>query len=271
MLLNSFDLTALHPVAHAGSNHFSVGIVHPTRFINEHLFIYMLDGSWELWQDDERYLLKKGDLFIYAANHLEHGKLPCAPGTATIYFHVTGAPTDELVRESDDASAPGRVLIPTLMHIAHDPDLLDYFKKMIVIHNSESPNAVYEASSVFNLLVCHLRDFAANNYIRTDVVDTVLFTIHTHPEKFFSLDELATLSFVSRRTLSRLIKERTGLGVHAYQMNQKLEQAARQLSEQSDRSLSELAGDLGFYDVFHFSKQFKKKYGVSPTQYRKRY
>jgi len=37
----------------------------------------------------------------------------------------------------------------------------------------------------------------------------------------------------------------------------------------SDKIIKEIAGALGFYDEFHFSKFFKKHTHVSPAEYRK--
>lgn len=28
------------------------GMVHPNRIIGEHDFLYILDGTWEIWEDD---------------------------------------------------------------------------------------------------------------------------------------------------------------------------------------------------------------------------
>ena len=38
---------------------------------------------------------------------------------------------------------------------------------------------------------------------------------------------------------------------------------------ESDGSIKNIANEVGYEDVYHFSKLFKKYYGVSPLNYRK--
>ena len=40
------------------------GMVHPNRIIGEHDFLYILDGTWEIWEDDTSYALQSDDLLI---------------------------------------------------------------------------------------------------------------------------------------------------------------------------------------------------------------
>ena len=48
-----------------------------------------------------------------------------------------------------------------------------------------------------------------------------------------------------------------------------MEQACNLLHD-NDRSLREIAEELGFCDEYHFSKQFSKTIGWSPKEYRVR-
>jgi AraC-like DNA-binding protein len=50
-------------------------------------------------------------------------------------------------------------------------------------------------------------------------------------------------------------------------MNGKLEQIAALLRSGTFSNIRSLASDFGFYDEYHLSKCFKKKYGISPYRY----
>jgi AraC-like DNA-binding protein len=53
-----------------------------------------------------------------------------------------------------------------------------------------------------------------------------------------------------------------------YLKDYRLAMAARLLSA-SDASILEIAEDVGFESLSYFNRAFKKRYGMTPTQYRK--
>ena len=54
-----------------------------------------------------------------------------------------------------------------------------------------------------------------------------------------------------------------------YMLNFKIEEAIAYFNMYPDISIKQVAHNLGFYDEYHFSKQFKKVTGLSTTDYRK--
>lgn len=56
---------------------------------------------------------------------------------------------------------------------------------------------------------------------------------------------------------------------YQYQLQNKLNGAESYLKEHPTATLREAAKNFGFYDEFHFSRQFKKMFGVPPGEYRK--
>lgn len=72
----------------------------------------------------------------------------------------------------------------------------------------------------------------------------------------------------SRSYISHLFKRESGQSLRAYCNDLSLAAATRLLTE-TDRSVTEIALDLGFNDPSYFILLFRKKYGRSPLQFRK--
>ena len=68
--------------------------------------------------------------------------------------------------------------------------------------------------------------------------------------------------------LNRLILNYTGLTLHQYLMNYRLEQSRLFLSGDTI-SVAEIAERCGFSSPYHFTRSFKEKYGCTPTAYRR--
>lgn len=82
-----------------------------------------------------------------------------------------------------------------------------------------------------------------------------------------SLPELARVAGLNEFKLKKGFKELFGHTVFGYLSEQRLADANAQLQERQ-KTASELAFELGYSSVQHFSAAFKKKFGVSPTQLR---
>jgi AraC-like DNA-binding protein len=100
------------------------------------------------------------------------------------------------------------------------------------------------------------------------VSDRIINIIRRSPEKFFSNKELAEKLDVSVKTAENKFKSTCGITIHQYILKFKAEQAVSYFKNFPEMQIKEVAYNLGFYDEYHFSKQFKKVMGVSPTEYR---
>ena len=77
---------------------------------------------------------------------------------------------------------------------------------------------------------------------------------------------------ISKRYLHLLFAEK-GISVSHWILDRRLEQCRRQLVQVNHHknSITSIAFQWGFNDSAHFSKVFKKKYGVTPSDYQKRH
>ena len=83
-----------------------------------------------------------------------------------------------------------------------------------------------------------------------------------------SAADIAKAAGYSPNYLSRKFREAAGIGVHEYLMFIRLQRAALELVS-TDDSVTEIALRCGFSDGNYFKDAFKKKYGVTPSKYRK--
>jgi AraC-like DNA-binding protein len=92
--------------------------------------------------------------------------------------------------------------------------------------------------------------------------------IEANNQKNFYIQQLAELSFMSIRNFQRVFKEATGLSPNDYLLDLRIHNASKLLTD-TDSAIYEVANQVGITDWTYFSKAFKKKFGISPTIYRK--
>lgn len=81
--------------------------------------------------------------------------------------------------------------------------------------------------------------------------------------------QIAAAAGFSQNYLSRKFREAAGIGVHEYLVIVRLRSAALEL-ESTGRSVTEIATRCGFSDSNYFKDVFRKYYGMTPRDYRKK-
>ena len=74
---------------------------------------------------------------------------------------------------------------------------------------------------------------------------------------------------LSYENFRKRFAQHSGESPGQYQKRRRLESACASIY-QGQRSIKEIADELGFCDVFHFSKAFKQVVGTTPSEYRRR-
>ncbi|CDA99238.1 putative uncharacterized protein [Lachnospiraceae bacterium CAG:215] len=84
-----------------------------------------------------------------------------------------------------------------------------------------------------------------------------------------SIKEIADQLYLSPNYLSELFKKHTGKTIFEYLTDYRLEKAC-QLLDHAEYRVGDVSGMVGIHDGRYFSNMFKKKYGMTPTEYRNR-
>jgi len=101
-------------------------------------------------------------------------------------------------------------------------------------------------------------------------VARVLTFLAEHVGQTVSLGDLARIAAMSRSHLSRTFRDAVGVPLRVYVRNLRLERAQQMLTRSPRASLTEVALEAGFYDLPHFDKAFRERYGVSPSEFLRR-
>ncbi|MBQ7924701.1 MAG: 2-isopropylmalate synthase [Lachnospiraceae bacterium] len=83
-----------------------------------------------------------------------------------------------------------------------------------------------------------------------------------------TLENLSDEFHLSKPYLSKYIKERSGLTFQEVVKEERMKKARTMLKE-SGKTVETIAADVGYENVEHFNRLFKKSYGMTPVQYRK--
>jgi AraC-like DNA-binding protein len=96
----------------------------------------------------------------------------------------------------------------------------------------------------------------------------VISFLQQHYEEEITLDDLAHMSHMSRRNLTREFTRYMGISPIEYLIRERVKRSMHLLTS-TDISVSEAAFKVGFHDSNHFSRTFRAYSGHSPREFRK--
>lgn len=108
--------------------------------------------------------------------------------------------------------------------------------------------------------------FASNDEKVADALDF----IHRNIETNLQVTDVVKEVPMSRRSLEKRFLEVTGMPVYKYISNLRIEKMAEKLIS-TDRTIFEIALDMGLQDSKNIARQFKLVMGFTPVEYRKKF
>lgn len=165
-------------------------------------------------------------------------------------------------------------LLPSLMHLYRNPDIIDEIDKIFCKIEEEYSNIDNLSEDIFkcytNLLffllarhpnMCDPKD-EDKHYI-DDAIDYLQnnFTLN------ITLVDVAGRYFVSPEHFSRVFKKKTGFNVSEYINILRLQKAETMLKQLTAAPITDIAEDCGFNDSNYFSLKFKELYGMPPKRF----
>jgi AraC family transcriptional regulator, arabinose operon regulatory protein len=101
-------------------------------------------------------------------------------------------------------------------------------------------------------------------------ISRIVSKIYEKPAQPGGIEALAQASGYSPDYFGRVFKSVTGSTPNAILIEAKLEKA-RALLATSDFSVEQISSEIGYNNPFYFSRQFRQKVGLSPSEYRKKF
>lgn len=126
------------------------------------------------------------------------------------------------------------------------------------------------ASSLIRLLMMCASTAGQSIPSRDDKLSPVLKYLCTHFSEPLTVDQIAQQTHLSKYHLCRLFHRQTGLTLMQYLYEYRLSVARQELTS-TNRPISAIAQDCGFSNSSHFCALFRRREGMPPKEYRKKW
>lgn len=226
---------------------------------------YVDQGSLHSVAEGQDLLLKQGDLVLYGPGqwHMQYADIGVAPRFVTISFELQGMELAPLMNRK--FTAPQNV-VSLLQNMLREQERMDPFSNEIIL------------AQLNLMLLFLLRESAApkggklqtSNAIHSEneIIRQAQQYISTHIREKLSVPLVARQVDVSPSYLTALFHKNLQISPGEYIRRIKL-QESKQMIRENNLNFTEIAAELQYSTVHHFSRQFKEKFGITPTEYAK--
>ncbi len=261
-----FDTSARRKIYNANRVACITPAPHPTRILAHHDIFYILSGGYTVEVCDQIIKAGKDDVLILPAGILHKGTENCLPNTQTIWLLMEKEENDACIDDTDNAT-DGEVLpISFSVNASASPSIRKLFEKILLAHINDDR---IRSSAYSSLLLCELYDADRKKDSQLLLAEEIKKKIDLSSNLNISNAEIAESLNKSVKTVETVFKKHFGQTIHSYALKEKLKQAQMYLRNFPYMPMRDIAEALGFYDEYHFSRQFKKEFGISPREYKK--
>ncbi|MBQ7099952.1 MAG: helix-turn-helix transcriptional regulator [Oscillospiraceae bacterium] len=226
---------------------------------------YVDKGTLHSVADGRDILLEQGDLVIYAPGqwHMQYADVDMSPSFITITFDLAGDYPSELINRKFTIPQSA---VPALQRMLRELDRMDAYSADIVI-------------CMLQLLLLELlreQTTPAGTKLRTtnavnsenEIIRRAQQYISEHVREKLTVPLVARHVDVSPSYLTALFRKNLQISPGEYVRRIKL-QESKQMIREDNMNFTEIAAALQYSTVHHFSRQFKDKFGITPTEYAK--
>ncbi|WP_144027725.1 AraC family transcriptional regulator [Paenibacillus sp. 32352] len=242
----------------------------------KHYEIYfLLSGERNYFIQDRVLAAQKGDLVIINKNELHHTADRGNPGHERLLINFT---EDFINHPMEDEPAvlpfPCGSGVMKLSRDEQDAVKSLMFKMKHELKNGSTGYSMFVRALLSELLlmICrwgdhHKRESDPSNPLHGKITQAARF-MRKHYMEDITIAKLSEQFYISPYYLCRMFKRLTGVGVVEYIQMARVKEAQRLLAE-TDEKIIAIAETVGYKQVGHFNRVFKKCAHMTPLQYRK--
>ena len=238
-----------------GYKEFEKGERHITRTFEESVLILLFDGVMRFEEDGKAITLSAGEYYIQRQGLFQSGKR--VSSEPKYYFlHFVGSFSD---KEEDGIPLRGRFSKNAIRAFAEE------FERL---YRSREASFFAQNALMYQILA-ELENNTVPEKKRTVIAKDIKRYIATAFRSPISLSEIASRYGYSEDYTIKLFKKEYGTTPYQYLIKKRLQEAERLLTTTAN-SVEEISRSVGYNDFSTFYRDFKKRFGISPSEIRQK-
>lgn len=158
-----------------------------------------------------------------------------------------------------------------VIHCGIREDIIEIYYKIFDLAQKEEPGYQQIASGLVLQLIGNILSFKKRMTFSGKQIEVIIQKIRVNMrenvEEDLNLQELASTYNIGYSYFRKMFKQYTGVPPKQYLLDLKI-MRSKELLLTTDMSIKEISNAIGFESAHYFSRYFKKKAGISPSEFK---
>ena len=243
-------------------------------------FVYIASGTVTFWIGERQFTLPEGNGVFINSKILHRFYSPTAasiPNFVCMPFFL--AAQDSFIYHKYISPVISSSLTFQIFYadVSWQAKALSIMKQIIAVQDCRSSSEL-ATSALFQMLWLEIYENADIKNVKEPKNDSassqarlqlMMQYIHQNYTRNISLDDIAEHAKISKSTVLNLFRGYLHITPINYLINYRLNEAAHLLSK-TEKKINTIAYETGFNNIEYFCRLFKKRYQLTPTEYRKK-
>lgn len=238
-----------------------------SRIHEEYVIFIVLSGKYLFKENDKSMEVGKGNaILVRPGQSLKCENVEMEQGTF-LWFGITGNSIENIVKQIGFSNN-------SVIKLSNTDEIDEKIMELLQCKSNSLSNELKRQSCFYSLLALLIEK--SEFEVKEDriekaeslYVNQAVEIIMENCDKKIKVNDIAKQIGINRSYLTNLFKKEMGISPQNFIIEYRLERAA-QLLKETNRSMVDVALEVGYNDSLAFSKAFKQKYGMSPSKYRK--
>ena len=236
------------------------------RTLNEYQINYITEGQGIYENHSGKYKIQPGSLLFTKPGEWHRYRPNKSMGWVEHYIGFSGHISHQVF------GRPWFTQKNAVVQIGNREEIIDTYYKIFDYVLEEKPGFQQVSAGMvmkrlgFIVSLDKQKDFSGKRI--EQIIQNACFTIRENIESEFNFQSFAENNNIGYSYFRKMFKKYTGVPPVQYHLDLKILRAKEMLLY-TDKSIKEIAYDLGFQSIYYFSRIFKSKLGVSPSEIRK--
>ena len=236
------------------------------RSLNEYQINYITDGAGVYENQGGKFKVSPGSMIFTRPGEWHRYKPKKSTGWVEHYVGFSGYIAHQMF------GRPWFTQKNSVVEVGNSEEIIDTYYKIFNYVRDEKPGYQQVAAGMIMKLLGFIvsmdkqKDFSGKRVEK--IIQNACFTIRENVEAEINFQSFAEDNNIGYSYFRKMFKKYTGVPPVQYHLDLKILRAKEMLLY-TDKSIKEISYELGFQSIYYFSRIFKNKLGVSPSEIRK--